>query len=210
VGCLDIRRVLSYRLHRSGCTSGNTAALRGCAIPLAAFLTAIFTVSRAGETRSIHAAALVLPDTGDLAANLFANPATHLAQIPVTDLAVQALFQGITVTIVPCSVCSVVAILGASGGAASVLWCPRSRHYRNPAAWRMAQRHGWVAIVLISAGVFLTSGEPLARKRLRGHRNCGAGADYARPARQQASGPVIAEISNAADRTAGAWLVLVR
>jgi hypothetical protein len=69
---------------------------------IAAFLTACFTlVMRQAKLDPLHAAALV--STGSLVIYLpiyFALYGARLAQIPLADLAAQALFQGVAVTII--------------------------------------------------------------------------------------------------------------
>ena len=72
---------------------------------VAAFLSACFTVAmRQAKLDPLHAAALV--STGSLAVYLpvyLAFFGTRLAQLPLADFAVQALFQGVVVTIVVAS-----------------------------------------------------------------------------------------------------------
>ena len=147
----------------------NTSRTFGDALFLvASFLTAVFTVlTRHAKLDPIHAAALV--STGSLVIWLpiyFATSPTHLAQIPVADLAVQAVFQGIVVTIVSLVLyVRSVAILGASGGAAFGALVPALTAFiAIPLLGEWPSDIGWVAIVLISAGVYLTSGGPLPRR----------------------------------------------
>ena len=135
---------------------------------LAAFLTAIFTVvTRQTKLDPFHAAALV--STGSLIISLpmyFALSGHHLLQIPVADLAVQAVFQGVLVTIISLVLyVRSVAILGASGGAAFGALVPALTAFiAIPLLGEWPSDIGWVAIVLISAGVYLTSGGPLPRR----------------------------------------------
>jgi len=124
-------------------------------------------LTRQAKLDPIHAAALV--STGSLVIWLpiyFATSPTHLAQIPVADLAVQAVFQGIVVTIVSLVLyVRSVAILGASGGAAFGALVPALTAFiAIPLLGEWPSDIGWVAIVLISAGVYLTSGGPLPRR----------------------------------------------
>jgi hypothetical protein len=76
------------------------------------------------------------------------------------EIAVRAIFQGVLVTIVSLLLYGrVVAILGASGGAAFGAVVP---------ALSAAKREtDWVGIVLISAGVYLASGGPLSSRNLK-------------------------------------------
>jgi len=87
----------------------------------AAFLTACFTVvMRQAELDPLHVAALV--STGSLVIYLpiyLAVCGTRLAQLPFAEITVQAIFQGVLVSIVSLLLYGrAVAILGASGGAA--------------------------------------------------------------------------------------------
>jgi drug/metabolite transporter (DMT)-like permease len=134
---------------------------------LAACLTAIFTViTRQAKLDPIHAAALV--STGWLIIWLpfyFTLSENHLFQIPLRDLALQAIFQGVLVTIISLVLyVRSVAILGASGGAAFGALVPALTAFLAiPLLGEWPSDIGWVAIVLISAGVYLTSGGPLPR-----------------------------------------------
>jgi drug/metabolite transporter (DMT)-like permease len=87
----------------------------------AAFLTACFTVvMRHAELDPLHVAALV--STGSLVIYLpvyLALYGTRLTRLPLAEIAVQTIFQGVLVTIVSLLLYTrAVAILGASGGAA--------------------------------------------------------------------------------------------
>jgi drug/metabolite transporter (DMT)-like permease len=87
----------------------------------AAFLSACVTVvMRQAKLEPLHAAALV--STGSLAVYLpvyLAVSGTTLARLPAAELVVQALFQGVVVTIVSVVMYGrAVALLGASGGGA--------------------------------------------------------------------------------------------
>ena len=98
---------------------------------LAAFMTACFTVvMRQAELDPLHVAALV--STGSLVIYLpiyVALYGTRLARLPLADIAVQTIFQGVLVTIISLVLYGrAVAILGASGGEALELWCRRCRH----------------------------------------------------------------------------------
>jgi drug/metabolite transporter (DMT)-like permease len=131
----------------------------------AAFLTAGFTVvMRQAKLKPLHTAALV--STGSLAIYLpiyFAQYGTRLTQLPLAEFAVQAIFQGVVVTIVALILYSrAVAILGASGGAAFGALVPAlSALFAIPLLGEWPTATDWVAIALISAGVYLASGAPL-------------------------------------------------
>ena len=160
--------IIGWHTEAAG-TDWNPSRTFGDALFLvASFLTAVFTVlTRQAKLDPIHAAALV--STGSLVIWLpiyFATSPTHLAQIPVADLTVQAVFQGIVVTIVSLVLyVRSVAILGASGGAAFGALVPALTAFiAIPLLGEWPSDIGWVAIVLISAGVYLTSGGPLPRR----------------------------------------------
>jgi drug/metabolite transporter (DMT)-like permease len=135
----------------------------------AAFLTACFTVAmRRANLDPLHAAALVA--TGSLVIYLpiyLAVAGTRLAAIPVADLAVQAIFQGVFVTIVSIVLYGrAVVILGASSGAAFGALVPAlSALFAIPLLGEWPSETDWLGIVLISAGVYLASGGPLPGRR---------------------------------------------
>jgi drug/metabolite transporter (DMT)-like permease len=135
----------------------------------ASFLTACFTVTmRQSRLEPLHAAALV--STGSLVIFFpcyLALGRTHLAELTVVEFVVQAIFQGVVVTIVSLLLyCRAVAILGASGGAAFGALVPAlSALLAIPLLAEWPTGTDWVAIVLISAGVYLASGGPLPQRR---------------------------------------------
>ena len=131
----------------------------------AAFLTACFTlVMRQAKLDPLHVAALV--STGSLVIYLPIYLALHgtcLAQLPLAEITVQAIFQGVLVTIVSLLLYGrAVAILGASGGAAFGALVPAlSALLAIPLLGEWPNETDWVGILLISAGVYLTNGGPL-------------------------------------------------
>jgi drug/metabolite transporter (DMT)-like permease len=132
---------------------------------LAAFLWASFTVvMRQTRLDPLHAAALV--STGSLAIYLPIYMALHgirLANVAVAYIAVQAIFQGVLVTIVSLLLYGrAVAILGASGGAAFGALVPAlSALFAIPLFGEWPSETDWIGIILVSAGVYLASGGPL-------------------------------------------------
>ena len=150
---------------------GHLAHLRHALFLVAAFLTACFTlVMRRAKLDPLHAAALV--STGSLVIYLpiyFALYGARLARIPLADLAVQALFQGVVVTIVSLVLYGrAVALLGASGGSAFGALVPAlSALFAIPLLGEWPSQIDWAGIVLISAGVYLASGGPLPRWKQR-------------------------------------------
>ena len=88
---------------------------------MAAFLTACFTViMRQAKLDPIHAAALVSTESLVIYVPFYlALHGTRLVHLPVADIAVQASFQGVLVSIVSLVLYGrAVVILGASGGSA--------------------------------------------------------------------------------------------
>jgi drug/metabolite transporter (DMT)-like permease len=131
----------------------------------AAFLTACFTVAmRQAELDPLHVAALV--STGSLVIYLpiyLALYGTRLTRLPLAEIAVQAIFQGVLVTIVSLLLYSrAVAILGASGGATFGALVPAlSALLPIPLLDEWPNETDWAGIALISAGVYLAGGGPL-------------------------------------------------
>ena len=128
----------------------------------ASFLSACFTVvMRQANLEPLHAAALV--STGSLVIYLpiyLTLYGTRLSQLPLAEFIGQAIFQGVLVTIVSLLLYGrAVAILGASGGAAFGSLVPAlSALLAIPLLGEWPNEIDWVAIALISAGVYLASG----------------------------------------------------
>jgi drug/metabolite transporter (DMT)-like permease len=131
----------------------------------AAFLTACGTVvMRQAKLDPLHAVALI--STGSLVVYLpiyLAWCGSRLAQLPLADLMVQAMFQGVVVTIVSLVLYGrAVAVLGASRGSAFGALVPAlSALLAIPLLGEWPNQTDWAGIVLISAGVYLASGGPL-------------------------------------------------
>src|SRR5215470_19224097 len=119
---------------------------------------------RKSKLDRVHVAALVA--TGSLvvyAPLYFGIRGLHLAQVPVADLTIQVIFQGIVVTIISLVLyCRAVLILGASGGSAFGALVPAlSTVLAIPLLGERPTASGWGGIFFISAGVYLASGGPL-------------------------------------------------
>ena len=131
----------------------------------ASFLTACGIVAmRQAKIEALYAAALV--STGSLVIYLpiyLAFRGTRLTQMPFSEFAIQAMFQGIVVTIVAFVLYGrAVAILGASSAAAYGALVPvLSALLAIPLLGEWPDPSDWVGIVLISVGVYLASGAPL-------------------------------------------------
>jgi drug/metabolite transporter (DMT)-like permease len=134
---------------------------------LASFLTACFTVQmRQASLEPLHAAALV--STGSLVIYLpiyLALHGTHFAQATLAALTVQAIFQGVLVSIVAVVLyCRAVTILNASAGAAFGALVPAlSALFAIPVLGEWPGKTDSIGIIAISAGVYLASGAPLPR-----------------------------------------------
>lgn len=130
----------------------------------AAFLWACFTVvMRRAQLEPLHATALVATGSSILYLPIYlAVRGAHLAQMPVADIAVQTLFQGILVTIVSLILYGrALVILGASGGAAFGALVPAlSALIAIPLLGEWPGASDWVAIALVSVGVYLASSGP--------------------------------------------------
>ena len=146
----------------------STSRLFGAALALlAALMWAVFTVvMRRADLDPLHAAALVA--VGSLVLYLpvyVAWRGATLAQVPPAELAFQTVFQGVLVTIVSLLLYGrAVALLGAAGGAAFGALVPAlSALMAIPLLGEWPSATDWVAIVVISSGVYLTSGGSFRR-----------------------------------------------
>ena len=134
----------------------------------ASFLTAGFTVIlQQAKLDPIHAAALV--SAGSLVTYGPVYLLIHgfrLAEVPLAELAVQVMFQGIVVTVIALVLYGrAVDILGASGGSAFGALVPAlSAMLAIPLLGEWPSDTDWSAIALISGGVYLASGGPLRRR----------------------------------------------
>jgi len=131
----------------------------------AAFLWACFTVVlRQARIEPLHAAALVAVGSSVLYLPVYlALGGTRLGALPIADLALQSAFQGVLVTVVSLLLYGrAVAVLGASGGAAFGALVPGlTALFAIPLLGEWPNAADWAAIVLVSVGVYLTSGGPL-------------------------------------------------
>ena len=137
---------------------------------LAAFMWAVFTiVMRRADLDPLHAAALV--STGSLVIYLpiyVAWRGATLAQVQLVELATQAIFQGVLVTVVSLLLYGrALVLLGAARGAAFASLVPAlSALIAIPLLNEWPSATDWLAIVLISAGVYLASGGVPSRPRM--------------------------------------------
>ena len=127
----------------------------------ASFLTACYTVVlRRARLDPVHAAALVSVGSLVIYAPVYlALRGFHLAGVSLNGLITQVIFQGIVVTIISLILYArAVAILGASGGSAFGALVPAlSALFAIPLLGEWPTIPGWIAIALISVGVYLAS-----------------------------------------------------
>jgi drug/metabolite transporter (DMT)-like permease len=131
----------------------------------AALLWACFTVvMRQSRLDPLHATALVT--AGSLITYLPIYLAMHgarLAQLPIAELAMHTVFQGVLVTIVSLVLYGrAIEVLGATGGAAFGALVPGlSALFAIPLLDEWPNPTDWIGIALVSAGVYLASAGPL-------------------------------------------------
>lgn len=123
-------------------------------------------VVRRARIAPLHAAALVA--VGSSAVYLPVYLLWHgagLARLPFADIATQAVFQGVLVTVVSLVLYGrAIAALGAPGAAAFGALVPAlSALFAIPLLDEWPTGSDWLAIVLVTAGVYLASGGPLPR-----------------------------------------------
>jgi drug/metabolite transporter (DMT)-like permease len=133
----------------------------------AALAWACYTVAmRKARLDGLHAAALSAVGSMLLYLPIFAlMPGTTLAAASWGDLGLQAFVQGVLTAIVSLLLYGrAVAILGASSGAAFAALCPAMTALLGiPILGEWPKPIDWMAIGLISAGVYVVSGGPLPR-----------------------------------------------
>jgi drug/metabolite transporter (DMT)-like permease len=131
---------------------------------------ACYTVAmRGARLDGLHAAAIAA--VGALVlyvpAYWFAAGGESLTRSPWPDIALQAVVQGLLTAIISLLLYGrAVAILGASSGAAFAALCPATTALMAiPILGEWPSAIDWMAIVVISAGVYIVSGGPLPRPR---------------------------------------------
>lgn len=92
-------------------------------------------------------------------------PRGNLAAAPFGDIALQALVQGVVTAIVSLLLYGrAVSILGASSGAAFAALCPAMTAVQAiPILGEWPAIYDWLAVGLISIGVYIVSGGPMPR-----------------------------------------------
>jgi drug/metabolite transporter (DMT)-like permease len=133
----------------------------------AALAWAFYTVAmRKARLDGLHAAALSAVGSMLLYLPIFALiPGTSLATASWGDLGLQAFVQGVLTAIISLLLYGrAVGILGASSGAAFAALCPAMTALLGiPILGEWPKPIDWMAISLISAGVYVVSGGPLPR-----------------------------------------------
>lgn len=128
---------------------------------------AFYTVAmRKARLDGLHAAAISAVGSMILYLPVFAFlPGSALAGAPLSDLALQAVVQGVLTAIISLLLYGrAVSILGASSGAAFAALCPAMTALLGiPILGEWPTMLDWAAISLISAGVYIVSGGPIPR-----------------------------------------------
>src|SRR5215831_283941 len=125
-----------------------------------------YTVAmRRARLDGLHAAAIAAVASLALYLPVYASFArTSLLQAPIFDVALQAVVQGIMTAIVALLLYGrMVALLGATAGAAFVALTPATTALLGiPVLGEWPSANDWIALTLISVGVYLLSGGPLS------------------------------------------------
>jgi drug/metabolite transporter (DMT)-like permease len=134
-----------------------------------AFSWACYTVAmRRARLDGLHAAAIAAVGNLVLYLPVYALVAgASIFQAPLTDIALQAFVQGFLTAVISLLLYGrAVGILGASGGAAFPALCPAmTAVLAIPILGEWPTVIDWIAIILISAGVYVVSGGPLPGRR---------------------------------------------
>ena len=123
---------------------------------------------RRARLDGLHAAAIAAVGTLVLYLPVYAVVAgASLFKAPLTDIALQAFVQGFLTAVISLFLFGrAVSILGASGGAAFPALCPAmTAMLAIPILGEWPTSIDWIAIILISAGVYVVSGGPLPGRR---------------------------------------------
>jgi len=138
---------------------------------LASFLTACYTVAiRRSRIDGLHAAAIAAVASLLLYLPVYvAFFAKGLSRVPVSDLAFQALYQGVLTAAISLALCGrAIHLLGASNAAAFVALGPiMATLMAIPVLGEWPSQMAWAAILIIATGVYLASGAPLPATRPR-------------------------------------------
>lgn len=134
-----------------------------------ALLWACYTVAmRRARLDGLHAAAIASVGTLIIYLPVYVFVAgENLLKAPLADIALQAFVQGFLTAVISLLLYGrAVSILGASGGAAFPALCPAlTAILAIPILGEWPTGTDWIAITLISAGVYVVSGGPLPGRR---------------------------------------------
>jgi drug/metabolite transporter (DMT)-like permease len=137
---------------------------------LASFMTACYTMAlRRARIDGLHAAAIAAVVSLLLYLPIyFVFFENGLFSVPMSDLAFQALYQGVLTAAISLALYGrAIHLLGASNAAAVVLGPIMATLMAIPVLGEGPSRTVWAAILIISTGVYLASGGPLLARRLR-------------------------------------------
>ena len=141
---------------------------RARAISIGFFSLACFTVvMRQAKIEPIHAAALVLIGSSVVYLPLYlVLHGTRLSDLPISEFGLHAFFQGVLVTIISLLLYGrAIALLGASRGAAFGALVPAlSALLAIPLLGEWPTSTDWIAVMLVSGGVYLASGGPITMR----------------------------------------------
>ncbi|HEX3411948.1 MAG TPA: substrate-binding domain-containing protein [Stellaceae bacterium] len=136
----------------------------------AGILWACYTVAmRKARLEGLHAAAIAAVGSLVSYVPVYAiNSGTSLANAPWRDVALQAFVQGLLTAVISLLLYGrAVSILGASNGAAFAALCPAmTALLAIPILGEWPATIDWIAILLISCGVYFVSGGPLPARRM--------------------------------------------
>jgi drug/metabolite transporter (DMT)-like permease len=156
-------------LWSAGGTIGTRQNIGDVLFLVGALLWGCYTVvMRRARLDGLHAAAIAAVGTLVLYLPVYAVFAgASLFKAPLTDIALQAFIQGFLAAIIALVLYGrAVSILGASGGAAFPALCPAMiAVLAIPVLGEWPTAIDWIAIILISAGVYVVSGGPLPGRR---------------------------------------------
>jgi drug/metabolite transporter (DMT)-like permease len=153
---------------RRGGAVGTAQTLGHAMFLLAGLAWAGYTVAmRRARLDGLHAAAIAAGGSLALYLPIYASIAgTSVFKAPLLDIALQAIVQGLLTAIVALLLYGrMVSLLGATSGAAFVALTPVMTGLLGiPVLGEWPAAVDWVAIVLISIGVYVVSGGPLPRR----------------------------------------------
>ena len=151
-----------------GAAVGTTHTIGHAMFLLAGLVWAGYTVAmRRARLDGLHAAAIAAGGSLALYVPIYASIAgTAVFKAPLFDIALQAIVQGLLTAIVALLLYGrMVSLLGATSGAAFVALTPVMAGLMGiPVLGEWPTAIDWVAIALISIGVYVVSGGPLPRR----------------------------------------------